>query len=95
MPQLNLNLEHRYSALAREMLRDGRCQQLREQLGVTQRDMGKAVGVSQIAYLQWERGQTKPKQPHAIALGRVIEEMVEALDDCDLLVTKSKSSDKS
>jgi transcriptional regulator with XRE-family HTH domain len=45
---------------------------LREQLGLTQTQVARKVGVSLYAYQQWERGVLKPKPSNQTKLNEVL-----------------------
>lgn len=46
---------------------------LREQAGLTQRDLGQVIGVSPLAVGLWERGEREPTPTHRAALAEALE----------------------
>ena len=76
-----MNEDLRYAVLARKQLANGRARWLRRQLGFSQRQLGKVVGVSDVCILNWELGHFYPRHAHAVALGRELVKMAEIYDE--------------
>lgn len=60
---------------ARQLARSGAARVLRESRGLSLADLAKAVGVSAVTVLRWERGENSPRSEHASRYGRILEEL--------------------
>jgi DNA-binding XRE family transcriptional regulator len=57
---------------ARRIARDGTGRMVRETIGASQAEIGRAVGVSKATISKWERGQREPTGEHAIRYWTII-----------------------
>jgi DNA-binding transcriptional regulator YiaG len=55
-------------SLARAAIRDGQLRELRERLGLSQRELGRALGVDESAVSRWESGERVPRAAQAVRL---------------------------
>ena len=73
-----------------------RLKDLRKQVGLTQVDVARKLGISQQAYASWERGAKKPTQENLVKIAQVLnvsidylvgnsEEKTDELDNIELL----------
>ena len=53
---------------ARAAVRDGRLRDLRERMGLSQRELGHALGVDTSAVSRWESGDRMPREAQAVRL---------------------------
>jgi transcriptional regulator with XRE-family HTH domain len=61
----------------RETARSGRGARVRRFAGISQAELGEAVGVTSTTISRWERGQRQPRGHHAIAYLRALRELNE------------------
>jgi transcriptional regulator with XRE-family HTH domain len=61
----------------RETARSGRGARLRRVAGISQAELGRAVGVNQMTISRWERGERQPRGANAIAYLRALRELSE------------------
>jgi transcriptional regulator with XRE-family HTH domain len=59
----------------REVARSGRGARIRRLAGITQADLGRALGVTSTTISRWERGEREPRGRHAIAYVRLLDEL--------------------
>lgn len=59
------------------MQRQGLLPEVRENVGLSQAALARAIGVDQSAVSRWERGKhpTRPRPSHALALAQLLEAM--------------------
>jgi transcriptional regulator with XRE-family HTH domain len=61
----------------RETARSGRGARLRRVAGITQAELGGALGVTSTTISRWERGERQPRGRHAVAYLRALRELSE------------------
>ena len=57
----------------RRLVKSDRLRELREDQGLSQSDVARAIGVSPAQVSRWEAGLTRPRGRHAIALVAVLD----------------------
>jgi DNA-binding transcriptional regulator YiaG len=60
----------------RGLMRSGRLAEVREDAGLSQSVVARALGIHQSAVSRWESGQAHPRGRHAVALRELIESPV-------------------
>ena len=56
------------------MQRLGLLPEVRENVGLSQAALARAIGVDQSAVSRWESGKTRPRGSHALALAQLLED---------------------
>lgn len=84
MPSSCKPLDPDFSALierakASQLPRPSERRRIREQARLTYRDVGQALNVDPMTVFRWEKGTVTPRPHHAIAYGRLLGEIEEAL----------------
>jgi transcriptional regulator with XRE-family HTH domain len=65
-------------AETRRMARDGRARNVRTTAGLSQSEVGQAVGVTAAAVSRWERGERLPRSVAAIRYARLLHALTKA-----------------
>lgn len=65
--------EVRAAKRIQRLVRTGRLAELREELGLSQSDVARALGVNQSSVSRWEAGRARPRAAHALALAELLE----------------------
>lgn len=65
---------------------------LREQRGMTQRDISLATGVTTAAISGWERGESRPRRDNAAAFGKAVGDLDAALAICGYSAAHNQSN---
>jgi DNA-binding transcriptional regulator YiaG len=61
----------------RETARSGRGARLRRVAGISQAELGRAIGVTSTTVSRWERGERQPRGHHAVAYLSALRELSE------------------
>ncbi len=64
--------------LARQLAASGEARRRRIAAGLSYRETGDAVGVSQSTILRWERGERSPRGDAAIRYGELLEQLADS-----------------
>jgi DNA-binding XRE family transcriptional regulator len=66
---------------AREAARSGRGARLRAIAGLSQTELGSAIGVSGTCISRWESGERQPRGAAAVAYARMLRELAEKVTE--------------
>lgn len=59
----------------RHIVASGDARDIRRAAGLSLSEVAGAVGVTKAAVIRWERGESVPRERHAVAYGRLLEQL--------------------